>query len=60
MPHIVVANAGFPANSTTELVALAKKEPGKINYTSAGIGSYPHLDMERFLRVSGTQMTHVP
>jgi tripartite-type tricarboxylate transporter receptor subunit TctC len=60
VPHIVVANAGFPANSIAELVALAKKEPGKINYTSAGIGSYPHLDMERFLRASGTQMTHVP
>jgi tripartite-type tricarboxylate transporter receptor subunit TctC len=60
VPHIVVANAGFPANNIAELVALAKKEPGKINYTSAGIGSYPHLDMERFLRVSGTQMTHVP
>jgi tripartite-type tricarboxylate transporter receptor subunit TctC len=60
VPHIVVANAGFPANSIAELVALAKKEPGKINYTSAGIGSYPHLDMERFLRISGTQMTHVP
>jgi tripartite-type tricarboxylate transporter receptor subunit TctC len=60
VPHIVVANAAFPANNIAELVALAKKEPGKINYTSAGIGSYPHLDMERFLRVSGTQMTHVP
>ena len=60
VPHIVVANASFPANSIAELVALAKKEPGRINYTSAGIGSYPHLDMERFLRASGTQMTHVP
>ncbi|HEX6689604.1 MAG TPA: tripartite tricarboxylate transporter substrate binding protein [Burkholderiales bacterium] len=60
IPHIVVANASFPPNNIAELVALAKKEPGKINYTSAGIGSYPHLDMERFLRASGTQMTHVP
>src|SRR5262245_46838007 len=60
IPHIVVANAGFPANSIAELVALARKEPGKINYTSAGIGSYPHLDLERFRRASGTQMTHVP
>ena len=55
VPHIVVASAGFPANSIAELVALAKKEPGKINYTSAGIGSYPHLDMERFLRAAGTR-----
>jgi len=60
IPHIVVANAAFPANNIAELVALAKKEPGKINYTSAGMGSYPHLDMERFMKASGTQMTHVP
>jgi tripartite-type tricarboxylate transporter receptor subunit TctC len=60
VPHIVVANAAFPANNIAELVALAKKEPGRINYTSAGMGSYPHLDMERFMRASGTQMTHVP
>ena len=53
MPHIVVANAAFPANNIAELVALAKKEPGKINYTSAGIGSYPHLDMERFMKAAG-------
>jgi tripartite-type tricarboxylate transporter receptor subunit TctC len=60
IPHIVVANAAFPANNIAELIALAKKQPGKINYTSAGLGSYPHLDMERFLRASGTDMTHVP
>src|SRR5688500_18028226 len=60
IPHIVVANASFPPNNIAELIALAKKEPGKINYTSPGIGSYPHLDMERFLKASGIQMTHVP
>ena len=60
IPHIVVVNAAFPANNIAELVALAKKEPGKINYTSAGMGSYPHLDMERFMKASGTQITHVP
>src|SRR3954452_20359802 len=45
IPHVVVANAGFPPNSIADLVAAAKKEPGKINYTSVGMGSYPHLDM---------------
>ena len=60
IPHIVVANATFAANSIAELIALAKKEPGKINFASVGMGSYPHLDMERFLKASGTQMTHVP
>ena len=60
IPHIVVAPANFPANNIAELVALAKKDPGKINFASVGYGSYPHLDMERFMRASGTEMTHVP
>jgi tripartite-type tricarboxylate transporter receptor subunit TctC len=60
IPHIVVANAAFPANNIAELIALAKKEPGKINFASVGLGSYPHLDMERFMKASGTEMTHVP
>jgi len=60
IPHIVVANAGFPANSIAELVALAKKEPGKINFASVGMGSYPHLDMERFMKAAGIELTHVP
>ncbi len=60
IPHIVVANATLPANNIAELIALAKKEPGKINFASVGLGSYPHLDMERFMKASGTEMTHVP
>ena len=60
IPHIVVASATLPANNIAELIALAKKEPGKINFASVGLGSYPHLDMERFLRAAGIQMTHVP
>ena len=60
VPHIVVANAALPASNIAELVALAKKEPGKLNFASVGMGSYPHLDMERFMKASGTQMTHVP
>jgi tripartite-type tricarboxylate transporter receptor subunit TctC len=49
-----------PANNITELIALAKKEPGKLNFASVGLGSYPHLDMERFMKAAGVQMTHVP
>jgi tripartite-type tricarboxylate transporter receptor subunit TctC len=60
IPHIVVANANFPANSIAELVALAKKEPGKINFASVGMGSYPHLDMERLMKAAGIELTHVP
>ena len=60
IPHIVVATAGFPAKSIAELIAAARKDPGKINFASVGVGSYPHLDMERFMRAAGIQMTHVP
>ena len=60
IPHIIAASASFPANSVADLVALAKKDPGKINYASAGLGSYPHLDMERLQRAAGIQLTHIP
>jgi tripartite-type tricarboxylate transporter receptor subunit TctC len=60
IPHIVVASATFAPNNIAELVAAAKKEPGKINFASVGLGSYPHLDMEKLMRATGTQLTHVP
>jgi tripartite-type tricarboxylate transporter receptor subunit TctC len=60
IPHIVVAPASLPASNIAELIALAKKEPGKLNYASVGIGSYPHLDMERFMKAAGIQLTHIP
>ena len=60
IPHLVVANANFPASSIAELIAMAKKEPGKINYSSVGMGSYPHLDMERLMKAAGIDLTHVP
>jgi tripartite-type tricarboxylate transporter receptor subunit TctC len=60
IPHVVVASAGFPPNNIAELIAAAKKAPGKINFASVGVGSYPHLDMERFMRAAGIELTHVP
>src|SRR5437867_6472411 len=60
IPHIIATTAGFPANSLADLIALAKKDPGKINYASAGLGSYPHLDMEKLKQAAGIEMTHVP
>src|SRR5258708_12536633 len=60
IPHIVVAPASLPANNIAELIALAKKDPGKLNFASVGIGSYPHLDMERLMKAAGIQLTHVP
>src|SRR5262245_15471112 len=60
IPHIIATSADFPANSIADLVALAKKEPGKINYASAGLGSYPHLDMEKLQKAAGIRLTHIP
>jgi tripartite-type tricarboxylate transporter receptor subunit TctC len=60
IPHVLVASASFPPNTIAELVAAAKKEPGKINFASVGMGSYPHLDMERLMKAAGVELTHVP
>jgi len=60
IPHLVVAAPNFPPSSIAELVAEAKRNPGKINYASAGLGSYPHLDMEKLKQAARIEMTHVP
>src|SRR2546421_4768629 len=60
IPHVFVAAANFPVASIADVVAEAKRNPGKINYASAGLGSYPHLDMEKFNQAAGIRMTHVP
>jgi tripartite-type tricarboxylate transporter receptor subunit TctC len=60
IPHVLIASASFPPNTVAELIDWAKKNPGKLNYASAGIGTYPHLDMLRFAKAAGIQMTHVP
>ena len=60
IPHIIAASASFPANTVAEAIALAKKNAGKFNYASAGLGSYPHLDMVQFTKVAGIEVTHVP
>jgi tripartite-type tricarboxylate transporter receptor subunit TctC len=59
-PHVVVATPGFAPNTIAEMVEWAKRSPGKLNYASAGIGSYPHLDMVKFAKTAGIQVTHIP
>ena len=59
-PHVVVANPAFPPNTIAELIEWTKHNPGKLNYASAGIGSYPHLDMLRFAKAAGIEATHIP
>ena len=49
-----------PAQSVSELIALAKAQPGKLNYASFGIGSISHIAGEMLKQASGTQIVHVP
>jgi tripartite-type tricarboxylate transporter receptor subunit TctC len=57
---ILVVNPGVPAKSVTELVALAKAQPGKLNYGSSGSGATIHLASELFKIKTGTDIVHVP
>lgn len=58
--HILVVNPAVPARSVQELVALAKREPGKLNYASSGQGANLHLITELFKNATGIDMVHVP
>ena len=59
-PGILLVRPDFPANNVKELVAMAKKEPGKLNFGSGGPGSSEHLAGEMFKTIAGIDMTHVP
>lgn len=58
--HVLVANSSLKANNVKELIALLKEQPGKLSYASAGTGTILHLEMELFLSMTDTKMTHVP
>lgn len=60
LPHLWVVNPSVPAGTLKELVAHVKKSGVRLNYGSAGVGAYPHLDAVRFLKAAGIEMTHVP
>ncbi len=57
---VVLVHPSVEATSIPELIALAKKEPGKLNYASAGPGSGIHLGTELFATMAGIRLTHVP
>src|SRR4029077_16654069 len=57
---VVLVNPALPARSIGELIALARKEPGKINYASAGVGSGIHLGTVLFELMADVKLTHVP
>ena len=59
-PLIVLVNPSVPAHNVQELIALAKAQPGKLNYASAGKGSGIHLGTVLFAITAGIEITHVP
>ena len=59
-PVVLVVNPSLPVHSVTDLLALAKQQPGKLQYASAGIGSVTHLAGELFKYTAKVDMLHVP
>jgi tripartite-type tricarboxylate transporter receptor subunit TctC len=59
-PHVIAVHPSVPVRTLQELVDLAKKEPGKLNYASPGSGSVPHVGMELFKQQTGIDIVHVP
>ena len=60
VPNALIATPSLPANSVRELIALAKAQPGKLNYASSGTGTSLHLAAELFLLTAGLQIQHIP
>jgi tripartite-type tricarboxylate transporter receptor subunit TctC len=59
-PQVLVIDPQLSFKSVAELVAYARANPGKLNYSTGGIGTLPHLNAELFKSVSGTNILHVP
>jgi tripartite-type tricarboxylate transporter receptor subunit TctC len=59
-PLVMAVNPATGINSVKELIAAAKKDPGKLNYSTSGNGSAPHLGMALFTQLTGAQLTHIP
>jgi len=60
VPHILTATPNAPYNTMKELVEYAKRNPGKIDYASAGVGSQPHIALEAWATRLGISLNHIP
>ncbi|NMM91202.1 ABC transporter substrate-binding protein [Rhodococcus sp. SRB_17] len=60
VPNVLIVSNGLAAKSVPELVSLAKKEPGRVNYASSGTGSTQHIAAEMFKDAAGIDIVHVP
>lgn len=59
-PNVLTVNSALPAATIAQFIALAKAQPGKLNYASAGVGTSPQLSMELFRMEAGISIIHVP
>jgi tripartite-type tricarboxylate transporter receptor subunit TctC len=60
VPHILTATPNAPYNTMKEMVEYAKRNPGKIDYASAGVGSQPHIALEAWATRLGISFNHIP
>ncbi len=60
LPSVLLTHPSVPVKNVKELIALAKKRPGDLQYSSAGSGAQPHLTAEMFKSMTGVNMLHVP
>lgn len=60
VPNVLVAAARAPFNNLEELIAYAKKNPGKVSYATSGVGNPQHLNGELLEEMAGIKMIHVP
>lgn len=60
VPNLLLVNANVPARSAEELIALARQQPGKLSYASAGSGTTLHISCELFKRIAKVDLLHVP
>ena len=60
VPEVLVSHPAAPFTTFAELVDYARKNPGKLNYASAGLGTLPHVTMELLLRRIGIAVAHIP
>lgn len=60
VPQTIITSLAFPPRTVKELVEFAKANPGKVTYGTPGVGSSPHLDALKLIRLTGIEMLHVP
>jgi tripartite-type tricarboxylate transporter receptor subunit TctC len=58
-PLVLVVNPSFPAHSVADVIAMAKAQPGKINFGTGGLGTTPHMTAELFQHDAGIKLAHV-